>query len=741
MGPARRPAPRLTWATAFLVVLLGATPAAWAGSSWTTYHADLSRSGVDGTEPTLSPIEAAWQNPLDGTSVYGQPVVAEGRVFVATEGDDVYALDAHDGHVLWSQNIGVPLRGVTRVTGCGNIDPLGITSTPAVDPSTGTVYVVGEVSSGGAPPIHHQLVGFNVYTGQRVVSLGADPALPAGESPVYLLQRASLAVANGRVYVAYGGLAGDCGSYHGWVVGLDRTGSRPAVQFNVTQGSFGGAIWNGGGGPSVDGAGNLYVTTGNTNAPGGPWRYANAAVKLGPSLDPRGSFQDPVASGDADLGSGDALLLPDGNLFTAGKTEIGYLLHQSDLTKVHALSGTICGSDPDGGATYDAAINSVYVPCRGGGIQQVNLNTFSTGWQAGTANGSPSLVNGQLWAARYGSNLIQEINPGNGAVEQTVNTASTLPTFATPSAADGLLLIGTTHGVEAFDGPSGPPPPAPPPPAPTAGYRLVATDGGVFAFGTARYFGSLGGVRLAASVVGAARTSDGGGYWLVASDGGVFGFGDARFYGSTGGRRLDQPVVGMAAAPDGRGYWLVARDGGVFAFGPGARFSGSTGGVRLAAPIVAVVARPGGPGYWLLAADGGVFAFGGAPFYGSAGGVGLARPVVGGAAAPDGRGYWMVAGDGGVFGFGPGARFHGSTGGIRLDSPIVGMAADGSTGGYWLTGADGGVFTFGAPFEGSTGGVPLVKPVVAITPGRARGPLGRRRHRVGPNSWLMNSRA
>jgi len=81
--------------------------------------------------------------------------------------------------------------------------------------------------------------------------------------------------------------------------------------------------------------------------------------------------------------------------------------------------------------------------------------------------------------------------------------------------------------------------------------------------------------------VGMAATPDGGGYWLVAADGGVFAFGDARFLGSTGALRLARPVVGMAATPDGGGYWLVAADGGVFAFGD-ARFLGSRGGLPLA---------------------------------------------------------------------------------------------------------------------------------------------------------------
>ena len=84
----------------------------------------------------------------------------------------------------------------------------------------------------------------------------------------------------------------------------------------------------------------------------------------------------------------------------------------------------------------------------------------------------------------------------------------------------------------------------------------------------------MGGMPLNRPIVGMASTPDGGGYWEVASDGGIFSFGDAQFYGSTGNIALNKPIVGMASTPDGRGYWMVASDGGIFSFGD-AQFYGS----------------------------------------------------------------------------------------------------------------------------------------------------------------------
>ena len=132
-------------------------------------------------------------------------------------------------------------------------------------------------------------------------------------------------------------------------------------------------------------------------------------------------------------------------------------------------------------------------------------------------------------------------------------------------------------------------------------------------------------MTLDAPVVGMAAAPTGAGYWLVASDGGIFAFGSARFLGSMGGRPLVKPVVTMAVDPSTGGYWLFTSDGGVFAFG--APFLGSMGGQPLHRPVVDG-SGSGGQGYLLLGADGGVFNFGDAPFLGTAPGPPLAGTVI-----------------------------------------------------------------------------------------------------------------
>ncbi len=216
----------------------------------------------------------------------------------------------------------------------------------------------------------------------------------------------------------------------------------------------------------------------------------------------------------------------------------------------------------------------------------------------------------------------------------------------------------------------------------------------VYSFGTAPPPGQS--ITSNAPLVGAAVDPSSGGYWLVAADGGVFSFGDAGFYGSMGGTVLNRPVVGMAATPDGGGYWLVAADGGVFSFGD-AGFYGSMGGRPSTDRWWAWRPPPtaGATGWWPPTAgcSASVTPASTARWAGRS----LNRPVVGMAATPDGGGYWLVAADGGVFSFGD-AGFYGSMGG-RPSPAGGGHRGRSATGGYWLVAADGGVFSLRCPIS------------------------------------------
>jgi hypothetical protein len=250
-------------------------------------------------------------------------------------------------------------------------------------------------------------------------------------------------------------------------------------------------------------------------------------------------------------------------------------------------------------------------------------------------------------------------------------------------------------------------------------YWLVATDGGIFSFGGAGYYGSTGNIVLNKPIVGMAPSHDGLGYWMVASDGGIFSFGDTKFYGSTGSIKLNKPIVGMSPTPDGLGYWLVATDGGIFSFGDAA-FFGSTGSIKLNQPVVGMAPTPTGLGYWLVAADGGIFSFGDAHFFGSTGSIKLNKPIINMIGDPNGGGYLLIASDGGTFSFGT-APFYGSLGGIPLKNPIVAAAVTPAVTGYWFVDAVGVVSAFGKATYFGSAPSPLNKPIVGMAEGPGSG--------------------
>jgi hypothetical protein len=350
---------------------------------------------------------------------------------------------------------------------------------------------------------------------------------------------------------------------------------------------------------------------------------------------------------------------------------------------------------PDTSATLDQGLK---------GVDCFSATACSAVGQANATSGpSPATLalewNGSTWS-------IVGHTPNQGTMQTTLAGVSCVTNWACVAVGSYAPSPGTTAAFAMSA------------PIARSGYRFVASDGGVFNYGSgAPFLGSMGGTPLNKPVVGMAVMPGGDGYDLVASDGGIFTFGSAPFYGSTGSMHLNAPVVGMALTADGAGYWLVASDGGIFSYGD-AQFYGSTGSLHLNKPIVGMAATPDGKGYYLVASDGGIFNYGDATFSGSAGSLVLNKPVVG-MAAPVAGGYYLVASDGGIFTYPTtgGPPFLGSTGSITLNKPIVGMTA--VAGGYYLSGSDGGVFTYpttnGPPFFGSTGSIMLNKPIVGIS--------------------------
>src|SRR2546425_1229566 len=337
-----------------------ATPngASTGSTDWTTYHRNNLRTGYIASTPDAHSLTRTWRRQLDG-SVYAEPLVVGKHVIVATEGDSLYALDPNTGSVLWHTNVGtpVPLSSLP----CGNIDPLGITGTPVYDPATGLVFAVAEISGPA-----HILVGLDATSGQVKVRRLVDTD---GMDPRAHQQRPALALANGMVYIAYGGLDGDCSDYIGRVVASRTNGQGPLLVYRVPTPREGG-IWATPG-PSVDASGNLYVSVGNGAITSGQWDHSDSVLKLSPTLQLLDAFartswaQD--NANDADLGSQGPVLLPGNFVFAAGKSGSGYLLNANKLGGIGGSvdEQSVCRSF--GGAAVVGS--TIFVPCTDGLLQ------------------------------------------------------------------------------------------------------------------------------------------------------------------------------------------------------------------------------------------------------------------------------------------------------------------------------------------------------------------------------------
>jgi outer membrane protein assembly factor BamB len=465
-GPVRAAQPTTAGATGF-------------GSDWPVYHHDVVGDGVDSSGTSLSPATAAWTSTtLDG-EIYGEPLVEAGRVVVATENNTVYELAANTGVVMWSTHIGPPVPSGTLP--CTNITPtVGITGTPVIDPARGEIFVVTDEPTGSSA--QHYLVGLDVDTGGLVLHQAIS--LP-GSDQLAQLQRTGLTLDNGNVIEGFGGNAGDCGSYHGWVVSIpEGGGSQRSFEVATNPGDSKGAVWMGGAAPVVDTSGNVWFATGNSAFTSSTDTYDNSdsVVELNSSLSELQSFAPSTwysdNGADLDLGSSAPVLFADGLAFQAGKSKTAYVLAQSALGGVggqRAVATSYCGANVDGGSAVSGDV--AYTPCQAGVVAtQVTPGTppgITSMWQTSTRSGGPPILAGGLvWTIDHANGTLYGLDPSTGNETQSFSVGSIANDFPTPTVADGLLLAVTTNQVHAFDGPAG----LPSPPASSTGFHITTTS-------------------------------------------------------------------------------------------------------------------------------------------------------------------------------------------------------------------------------------------------------------------------
>ena len=484
----------------------------------TQQHNHLSRDGLY-IDSTFTPANAAnltrdlnFNGTISG-NVYAQPLYIEGgpsgpMIIAVTESNNVYALDATTGTVIWQRNIGPP---VTSGLPCGNISPLGISGTPVVDLASRSLFIDAMID--GATKKHF-IFSLNVDTGATNPSWPVDVNATASYNGITFTslvqnERGGLALVNGIVYVAWSGHLGDCGTYHGWVVGVPTNNPSNVGAWATT--AIGGGIW-GHGGVASDGT-NMFVVTGNTFNTGGNWMGGEAIIRLqagpvwtGQPTDywaPTNWFS--LDGTDTDLGGCSATLVdvpgatPSQLVLALGKDGKGYLLNRNNLGGIAApvasanlptaVRGQSAATYRTGQGTYFAfhtESNAVaaYKVTPTNPPTIVNAWTVSqTGLGSAFVTSTDGTNNAIVWVAGGGGDgRLHGYNGDTGAVVYAGGGANEMMTgtrkWNTGIVARGRIYYPADNKIYAFKLPAGTPTPTPTPTAtatPTATPTATAT--------------------------------------------------------------------------------------------------------------------------------------------------------------------------------------------------------------------------------------------------------------------------
>ncbi len=483
----------------------------------TTYQYDNTRAGANKQETILTPGNVTvtqfgqlFSQSVDGY-VYGQPLYLAGVsipgmgthnvVYVATEHDSVYAFDADSSMAsLWKVSL-IPVGGTTvpaSDTECSQIEPeLGITSTPVIDPQTGTIYVVAMTKESGN--YVQRLHALNAATGTEqpnspVVIQATYPGTGEGGTalvfqPKAYKQRPGLLLLNGVVYTFWSSHC-DLGTYHGWIMGYDEQTLQQVTVWNDTPNGNGASLWSGGAGPAVDSAGNMYIVcaNGTTDIPSGGSDLGESYVRLTTSsgLSTADYFTPfnyvELNQNDLDTGSAGVALLGDeagsaahphlmagagkeGRIYLMDRDNLGHFNGSGDSGIVQSISGAI-------GALFGnpAYFNNALYFCGAGdrmklySVSNAQMTTAPAS-QSAVTFGSPGCVptissngtsNGIVWAidpsailhAYDATNLANELY--NSSQNSSRDSLGSAVKFSVPTVANGKVYAGTQNSLAVY---------------------------------------------------------------------------------------------------------------------------------------------------------------------------------------------------------------------------------------------------------------------------------------------------